>query len=184
MSSPIAEKTKKIPPIERTWLQRQLHWVFEASLVVKGLLASGEAIGGLGLLLTPNMAILKLVAWLTRHEIAQDPTDPMATWFRHAAEAFPIQTQHFYAWYLMGHGFLKLLMVLMLARRILWAYPIAMAVLAGFVTYQMLHWTHTHSVVLVLLSGLDSLMIVLVFREWREMKRAIAKAAIPTEEAA
>jgi uncharacterized membrane protein len=149
--------------------------------VIKGLLASGEAVGGLGLLLTPNMAILRLVAWLTKHEIAQDPTDPMATWFRRAAEAFPIQVQHFYAWYLMGHGFLKLLMVFMLARRILWAYPLAMAVLAGFVTYQIHHWTESHSVVLLLLSGLDTLMIVLVFREWREMKQAIARAAHPQE---
>ena len=181
MSNPTAEKTDKIPHIERNWLQRRLHWVFEASLVIKGLLASGEAIGGLGLLLTPNMAILTLVAWLTRHELAQDPTDPMATWFLRAAEAFPIQTQHFYAWYLMGHGFLKLLMVVMLARRILWAYPLAMAVLAGFVIYELHNFTHSHSVLLLLLSGFDMLMIVLVFREWREMKRAIA-AATPAQE--
>ncbi|MFN0113283.1 MAG: DUF2127 domain-containing protein [Paracoccaceae bacterium] len=174
MSSPTAARTDKRPPIERSWLARRLHWVFEASLVIKGLLASGEAVGGLGLLLTPNMAILHLVAWLTKHEIAQDPTDPMANWFRQAAEAFPIQTQHFYAFYLTGHGFLKLLMVFMLARRILWAYPIAMVVLAGFVAYQLHHWTTSPSPVLLLLSGLDSLMIVLVYREWREMKGAWA----------
>jgi uncharacterized membrane protein len=174
MSSLSARGTDKHPHIERSWLARRLHWVFEASLVIKGLLATGESIGGLGLLLTPNLAILRLVAWLTRNEIAQDPTDPMATWFRHAAEVFPIQTQHFYAYYLMGHGFLKLIMVFMLARRILWAYPIAMAVLAGFVAYQLHDFSHSRSIVLLMLSGLDTLMIVLVFREWREMKGALA----------
>ena len=60
----------------------------------------------------------------------------MATWFRSLAEAFTIQSQHFYALYLLGHGLLKFTMVLMLSRRILWAYPAAMAMLAGFVVYQ------------------------------------------------
>ena len=60
----------------------------------------------------------------------------MATWFRSLAEAFTIQSQHFYALYLLGHGLLKFTMVLMLSRRILWAYPAAMAILAGFVVYQ------------------------------------------------
>ena len=173
MSSLSARGTDKHPHIERSWLARGLHWVFEASLVIKGALASGEAIGGLGLLVTPNVAILRLVAWLTRNEIAQDPADPMANWFRTAAEAFPIQTQHFYAYYLMGHGFLKLLMVVMLARRILWAYPFAMAILAGFVVYQVHEWSATRSILLLLLAGLDTVMIGLVFRERRQMTGAL-----------
>jgi uncharacterized membrane protein len=151
-------------------LARWLHQLFEASLVIKGLLAASEAVAGLGLWLTPNKSILLLVIWLTRNEIAQDPSDEMAIWFRHAAEAFPIQTQHFYALYLLAHGLLKLLMVGMLARRVLWAYPAAMAVLAGFVLYQMHQWTQSHSSVLFLLSGFDLFMIGLVWREFNEMR--------------
>jgi uncharacterized membrane protein len=153
-------------------LGRWLHGLFEASLVIKGLLASAEAIAGLGLLLTPNLTILTLVNWLTHYEIAQDPQDQMAQWFRHAAEAFPIQTQHFYAVYLIGHGALKLAMVAMLARRVLWAYPAAMAVLAGFVLYQLYHWTGSHSPFLLMLSGFDLFMIGLVWREWIMLKEA------------
>ncbi|MCX7889263.1 MAG: DUF2127 domain-containing protein [Rhodobacteraceae bacterium] len=158
--------------IRRSALGRWLHWLFGASLVIKGLLASAEALAGLGLLLTPNDTILRFVAWLTRHEIAQDPTDPMATWMRHAAEAFPGSTQHFYALYLMGHGILKLGMVVLLARRVRWAYPAAMAVLAGFVVYQVHHALGAPSPVLVVLSLFDSAMILLVWREWRELVRA------------
>lgn len=170
MSSLSADVTDSKTPIERGWIARRLHWVFEASLVIKGLLATSESVGGLGLLFTPNTAILRLVAWLTRHELTQDPSDEMALWFRHAAEQFPIQTQHFYAWYLLGHGILKLAMVGMLARRVYWAYPVAMAILAGFVVYQLHHWTLTHAPVLLLLSLFDAIMIGLVLREWREMR--------------
>ena len=149
---------------------RWLHWLFEASLLFKGLLAAGETLSGIGLLLTPNRSILSFVGWLTRHELTQDPSDDMARWFEHLAASFPIQTQHFFALYLLGHGALKFTMVLMLARRIVWAYPLAMAVLAGFVTYQVAEWAAHGSIPLLLLSGLDTLMIVLVWREWGILK--------------
>ena len=149
---------------------RWLHQLFEASLIIKGMLAASEALAGLGLLVTSNHVILSFVGWLTRNEIAQDPSDGMALWMRHAVEAFPIETQHFYALYLLGHGTLKLGMVLLLARRVLWAYPVSMVVLAGFVTYQLHHWTLSHSPPLLLLSALDALMIGLVWREYRGLK--------------
>lgn len=170
MSSLSADVTKAAPKIERGWIARRLHWVFEASLVIKGLLASFEGVGGIGLLLTPNMAILRLVAWLTRNNLAQDPGEEMTAWFRNAAEQFPIQTQNFYAWYLLGHGTLKLAMVVMLARRVTWAYPIAMMILAGFVVYQLREWSISGAPLLLVLSLFDALMIGLVMREWRELR--------------
>ena len=38
---------------------RLLHWLFEASLAIKGLLTSAEAMAGLGLLLTPNRLVAR-----------------------------------------------------------------------------------------------------------------------------
>jgi uncharacterized membrane protein len=151
-------------------LGKWLHWLFDASLIFKGLLAGAEALAGLSLFLTPNSLIITYVGWLTRHELTQDPNDDMARWFEQVAQQFPIQTQHFYAVYLLAHGALKLTMVLLLARRIVWAYPAAMFVLAGFVTYQMSEVFRYGSPVLLLLSALDTLMIVLVWREWGLLK--------------
>ena len=147
-------------------LGKWLHWLFEASLVVKGLLAGSEVLAGLGLLFTPNNLIITFVGWLTRHELTQDPTDDMARWFQQMADAFPIPTQHFFALYLLAHGALKFTLVVMLARRIVWAYPAAMCVLAGFVIYQMIEVFTYGNLVLLGLSGLDSLMIGLVWREY------------------
>ena len=155
---------------------RWLHWLFEASLLLKGLLAFGETMSGLGLVLTPNHAILWFVTWMTSHELTQDPTDDMALWFEHIADNFPIATQQFYAFYLLGHGALKFTMVLMLQRRILWAYPAAMVVLAGFVVYQLFEFVAHGSTILLGLAALDSLMIVLVWREWGILKLVKATA--------
>ena len=151
-------------------LSKWLHWLFEASLIIKGSFAAGETLSGLGLLLTPHTVLLSLWAWLTHHQLTQNPSDDMVQWFQHLADIFPLHVQHFYAMYLLAHGALKFAMVIMLARRTLWAYPAAMVVLAGFVIYQATEFVTQDSWVLLALACLDAIMIVLVYREWGMLK--------------
>ncbi len=64
-------------------------------------------------------------------------------------------------------------MVLGLARRLLWAYPVSMALLAGFVGYETERVLRTsNSLTLLALSGLDSVMIWLVWREYLALQGA------------
>ena len=150
---------------------RLLHWLFEASLAIKGLLTAAEALAGLGLLVTPNPLIARFVFWVTHFEIAEDPSDTLATWTLRAVTQFPIGTQHFYALYLLAHGGLKLTMVVLLWYRVMWAYPAGMALLAGFVLYQTYEFFHAGSPFLLLLAMFDLVMIGLVWQEWRALRR-------------
>ncbi len=147
-----------------------LHWLFEASLVIKGLLCSAETLAGLGLLFAPNALIARLLYWLTHFEIAEKPGDTLAAWTQRAVEQFPIGTQDFYGWYLLAHGGLKLTLVVMLWARIKWAYPAGMAVLGGFVVYQVAEFIHTGSPFLLLLAVFDLFMIGLIWQEYRVLK--------------
>ena len=156
---------------------RVVHWLFEASLVIKGMLGGLEALAGLGLLLTPNAMVVRLVYWLTHFEIAEDPTDTLASWTLRAVQQFPVGTQQFYAIYLLAHGILKLTMVFLLWRKVIWAYPASMGVLAGFVAYQGYEFIRAGSPFLLLLALFDLAMIVLVWREWRASRgKAVARA--------
>ena len=155
---------------------RLLHWLFEASLAIKGLLCASETLAGLGLLLAPNLLIARFLFWVTHFEIAEDPTDTLANLTLRAMEYFPIGTQHFYALYLLAHGGLKLTIVLLLWRRVMWAYPAGMVVLAGFVAFQVYEFLHAGSPFLLILALFDCVMIVLVWLEWRSLK--IAKSVI------
>ena len=165
-------------------LSKWLHWLFEMSLVIKGLLAAGETVSGLALLLAPHSALISLWAWLTHHQLTQNPSEDMTLWFKNLADAFPVPLQHFYAIYLLAHGALKFAMVIMLARRILWAYPAAMVVLAGFVIYQLTEFVTHGSLILLALSFFDAFMIVLVWREFQilRLKVAAEKVASPAAE--
>jgi uncharacterized membrane protein len=147
------------------------------SLVIKGRLAAGENVSGLGLLLTPHGLILNFWTWLTQNDLAEALTDTMAMWFRSLAEAFTLQSQYFNALYLLGHGILKFTMVIILSRRILWAYPAAMVVLAGFVVYQSFELVAHGSLILLMLALFDAIMIVMVFREWNMLKFRMHAAA-------
>ena len=149
-----------------------LHWLFEASLVIKGLLCSAEALAGLGLVLVPYPLIARLVFWLTHFDIAESPNDRLATLTQRTLEQFPLSAQNFYAWYLLAHGGLKLAMVVMLWARVLWAYPVAMAVLAGFVVYQTAEFFYTGSPFLLLLAFFDSVMIGLIWQEYKALRTA------------
>ena len=114
--------------------------------------------------------IISFVSWLTRHDLTQQPTADMAIWVQHLTDIFPIQVQHFYAFYLLSHGAVKFTMVIMLARRILWAYPGAMILLGGFVIYQATEFITHGSYTFLALSFLDTIMIILVYREWNVLK--------------
>ena len=151
-------------------LSHWLHWLFEASLILKGTFAAGETLSGLGLLLTPHGVLLGLWAWATHHQLTQGPDDSMTLWFQNLVESFSLQLQHFYALYLLGHGALKFAMVIMLARRILWAYPVAMLILLGFVIYQTVEFATQGAIVLLILAALDAFMIALVWRERSMLK--------------
>jgi uncharacterized membrane protein len=80
--------------------------------------------------------IIRLVGFLTQDEIAEDPHDFVANHLRHAVGHFSLGSEHFMAIYLLGHGIVKIFVVVALLRNKLWTYPAALIVFGGFVVYQ------------------------------------------------
>ncbi|KFE33558.1 DUF2127 domain-containing protein [Thioclava atlantica] len=149
-----------------TALGRFLHWLFEASLILKGLFALAETLSGLALWGLPGNAVFNIAQWITRRELSEDPKDAIASALLNAAQHFSIQTQSFYGFYFTSHGALKLIVVILLMRGILWAYPGAIALLFGFVAYQLYVWSLHHDISMLLLTLLDLVVIALTWREW------------------
>jgi uncharacterized membrane protein len=163
------------PAASRSW-GRWLHDLFEGTLVIKGVFAAAEAAAGIGLFALPNDHISTFAGWLARYEIAHDRHEWLVGALERGLAGFSIQSQHFYAWYLTAHGLLKLVMVFLLARKVSWAYPASIVVLAGFIAYQTQQWLETGSMPLLLLTLFDVLVVALVLREWRAIRAARAAA--------
>ena len=145
---------------------RSLHRLFQVAVVVKGIDGVLESIGGVLVLLVSPTALQRLVVVLTQHELAEEPDDWLVAMLRHAAESFSVETKHFASAYLIGHGILKVFLAASLLRERLWAFPVALSVLAAFVAYQLYRFGRTHSMVLLALTVLDIAVMALIWREY------------------
>lgn len=147
--------------------ERRIHEIFEISILLKGAHALIECVGGILLVLVSTKAITDFVGWATQYELLEDPRDLIATRLLEWAQGFSIETQHFYAFYLLSHGAVKLLLVIGLLREKLWAYPASLIVLGLFIAYQIYRYSFTHSPALIVLSIFDIFVLILVWHEYR-----------------
>jgi uncharacterized membrane protein len=154
-------------PIE----QRALHDLFLVTVWIKGIVGLLQMLGGAVLLFVSQSRLIAIAVFLTRPELADDPHDAIALFLRHSAEQFGQGTQIFASVYLIAHGLIKIVLVAGLLRRQMWSYPASIWVLGAFVVYQGYRYAHTHSIWLVLLTALDIVVILLVWREYRLRKQ-------------
>ena len=86
-------------------------------------------------------------------------------------------SQQFFALYLASHGLVKLAVVAALWRGYLWAYPLALAVMALFILYQLYRLSLEMSWPLVGLTLFDLIVVALIWTEYRAREATIAKGA-------
>ena len=125
------------------------------------------------LLFVSPRSINQLARWATAHELAQDPHDFVARHLLHSASQLSPSTTLYGAVYLLAHGTSKLVLVVLVLRNKLWAYPWMIGLLTAFIVYQVYRLTYRPSVALVGLTLFDGLVAWLTWREYR------AKRALP-----
>jgi uncharacterized membrane protein len=168
-------------------LSPALDKTFKIGLVLKGLDGILEVIGGLLLLLVSPAAIDHLVRMLTAHELSEDPHDLVARYLLHSTAHLGRGTTVFGAIYLLSHGIAKIVLVALVLRNKLWAYPWLIVLLLAFIGYQLYRITAVHfSIALTALTIFDAFLVWLTWREYRakraEQHRARAPATAPSQD--
>ena len=151
--------------------EHRVHQVFRFSVILKGLHALTEIAGGLLFHFVSAPTVLHWVNLLTQEELTEDPRDFVATHLLSAAQNLTGATQSFYAFYLISHGLIKVVLVAGLLKEKLIAYPLSLAALGGFIAYQLYRYSYTHSFGLIVLTVFDLIVIALVWHEWRLLRR-------------
>ncbi|HUZ72702.1 MAG TPA: DUF2127 domain-containing protein [Stellaceae bacterium] len=157
---------------DKLFSERNIHLAFEISLWAKGLFALSEIVAGIAAYFVTRQFLLDVVQWVTKDEFAEDPHDVIANFLLHSVQSLSINTQDFAAVYLLGHGVIKLWIIIGLLRRKLWYYPIAVVVFGLFIVYQLYRYTFTHSVWLLLITALDIIIIGLTWHEYGFLRRS------------
>jgi uncharacterized membrane protein len=147
--------------------EQKIHRIFEISVLLKGAHALLEIVGGIVLYLVSTDTVANLVKLLTQEELIEDPNDYVATHLLSMAQHFSVESKSFYAFYLLSHGLIKLLLVVGLLRERMWSYPASLVALGAFIVYQLYRFSYTHSPGLIALTIFDLFVIWLVWHEWR-----------------
>jgi len=147
------------------------HRLFEISILLKGLDGILEIAGGFILFFVSSKTLESVVYFLTAHELSEDPKDKIANFFYDYIQSVSSDAQIFASVYLLGHGFVKIILVAGMLQNRLLAYKMALVFLAVFIVYQLYRFTHTHSLALLLLSVFDGVVFYLIWREYRLRSR-------------
>lgn len=156
-----------------------VHLVFQVSLWIKALFALIEIGGGLVAFFVSREWLIEMANVITQGELVEDPHDLIANYLLKTVHDLSLSTQHFTAYYLLSHGILKLWLIAGLLRERLWYYPTALVVFSLFIVYQLYRFDHTHSLWLLLLTGVDLIVIALTWHEYRYLKFTIRAGKSP-----
>ena len=154
--------------------EKRIGQFFRISIMLKGLHAVLEIIGGLLLVFISPAVITKFVVWITQNELLEDPNDFIANYLLNAAARVSLSSLIFGASYLLSHGILKLILVIALLKRKLWAYPCSLALFSLFVVYQIYRFSITYSLGLFILTVFDLVVIWLIWKEYKIIRKRSA----------
>ena len=146
--------------------EHRIHQIFQVSVLLKGAHALIECVGSVVLALVNTSKIIALVKTWTQDELIEDRNDFVATHLLAWAQGFSVETKNFYAFYLLSHGAVKLLLVVGLLKNKFWAYPVSLIVLGLFIVYQIYRFSYTHSAGLIVLTFFDIFMMGLIWHEY------------------
>ncbi len=145
---------------------------FRIGLILKGLDGILEVIGGVLLLFVSPDAIQHAVRVLTAHELSEDPHDLIARYLLHSTSHLNKGLTIYGAIYLLAHGLAKVVLVALVLRDKLWAYPWLIGLLLAFIAYQLYQVIGVRfSAGLTALTIFDAALVWLTWREYRARRR-------------
>lgn len=156
--------------------ESRIREAFRIGLWLKAAHSVIEILGGVGLLLTTHSGLVALATAITAGELLEDPNDRVATVLRAAAAGFTPAAQSFSAWYLLGHGVVKLALAAGVLAGFRGAYPAFIAAMIGFIAYQLYRLGHGFSLAMTAITVLDVVVLALAVHEWRLVRRGAAPA--------
>jgi uncharacterized membrane protein len=157
--------------MKKLFVEKNVRRAFEVSLVLKGIFAVLEIVGGVLVYFVTQQFLLDLILAITKQELIEDPHDLVTRYLIQFAQDFSVSSRLFTSFYLFSHGIVKLFLIAGLMRRKLSYYPAAILVFTLFIVYQLYRFSFTHSIWLLLITLLDVAVIWLTWHEYKFIRQ-------------
>lgn len=139
--------------------------------ILKRFFDAGEVISGVIMLFMTPKRMSKLIAIITKEELQEDPRDIVMNYLVSYSHIYSFNTQQFTSFYLLTHGIVKIIFLLLLWNKKLWAYPISCIMFLGFTVMQLQRFAQTHSIMLIVVTVVDVLMLILTLLEYSNIRK-------------
>lgn len=153
------------------WFNHWFERIYKIGVGIKGLDGLIEFVAGISLLLSPSLVHTVLDA--TASEFGEHHNRAfqfLAEYVGHLDDNLARSGLTFLIIFLISHGFLKLVLVYCLLKEYVRVYPYALAILGGFLVYQLYVFIRVPTIGMALFTLLDAIIIYLVWREWLELR--------------
>jgi len=138
-----------------------LYRFFEFTLIIKAIDGVLEVITSIILFFFGSNIINNIIPLLVQEELANDPNDALSNWLLSISQNMLPSTQTFIVVFLALHGLIKIGLVATLSSRNHRAYQIGEIMLLIFVFYQLYRFSHTHSLILLIITIIDIAILAL-----------------------
>jgi uncharacterized membrane protein len=151
-------------------LERNIHRLFEVGVILKGVHALLELItGGVTLAIGP-VAVSDFFFALAQREWIGGARTSLVNFLVRLAEQSLRGGERFVGIYLLAVGVINMGLAISLLASARWSYPAALAAIAILMAYQLHRYTYTHAVALLVLTLYDSVVLWLVWNEYRVVR--------------
>jgi len=124
---------------------------------------------GLALLKAVGTPLIDLTAKLMHHELVTDPSDILFLTASQILSQHPFYVTYFLAFYFIFWGIVDVVLSINLLKERLWAFPVSICLIVGFIFYEIFRVSHTHSAILLWVIFIDTLILIIVSREYQKI---------------
>lgn len=154
--------------------ERNIHRLFEAGVTLKGLHALLELAVGAAILAVGPVTVSDFFYALAQREWIGGGRVSVANFLLRLAQQSLQGGQHFAGTYLIVLGMINMVLAIGLLASALWSYPASLAAIALLAAYQVYRYTHTHALILILLTVYDAVVWWLVRHEYLVLRSRVA----------
>jgi uncharacterized membrane protein len=151
--------------------ENQIHLLFEASIISKGIFAVLDLLGATLLYIFGPHAISRTIVMFSHGELIEDPHNSIAQLVLRIMNIPHPHITTFAIFYLFVHGTINAIFVIGLLREKLWAYRFAIVAMGIFLCYQAYRLIALPSPWMILLTTFDLGIIILVIHEYKLRKK-------------
>ncbi len=151
--------------------EKKFDVVYTITLLLKLLTAGLEILGSFVVLFITHHVIYSTVSYMTADELSEDPHDLIARTILEWSRDISLSHHTFAFVYLFTHGLVKVILIMGLLKKKLWAFKFGIVFFIIFIFYELYRFTLTRSLWLLLLCLFDALVLSLIIYQYRHFKR-------------